>query len=499
VTTLGIDFGSALAQVATVGVDGNAVSIPDRSGRFATPVAVGFLEGAALVGDSAEQALVAEAADVVTGAIKARLGSPEHLLIDDGGLRWTAVGLAGLVLRKLQVDAEGYLTRAITGAVLACPDDATLDQQRGLRNAAYLAGVAVLDMVHESDAAFAHYRALGFCRQGPTLVCDFGASGFRCSVYAPQGETLANVARREVSANALDAAALELVLERARTNAEHLAPRRRRALAAVVSALRRRLGAGAPMVSEVVALDGRLVEIGLTERELKRLVAPLLEKAASAVLEALDVAGVGLGQVTDVVLAGGFAQAPGVRTAIETLLGRGASRLAVRAPENAVALGAAVRAEEVLASGVRARLPAEYRGVAPASIGLRVLEPLTGRATVDLLVNQGSALPSAGRRVYYATHEAQERMVFEIVEVEGREASKLGEVDVIPGEKIHSGHAVELSLEVGTDGVLRVETYDPDSGDEQRADFRGRSDVVDPGSVAFLDPVRNLNLVSGAS
>ena len=53
-----------------------------------------------------------------------------------------------------------------------------------------------------------------------------------------------------------------------------------------------------------------------------------------------------------------------------------------------------------------------------------------------------------------------------------------------------------MALEVGTDGVLRVETYDPDSGDEQRADFRGRSDVVDPGSVSFLEPVRNLNLVS---
>lgn len=495
-TTLGIDFGSALAQVATVGVDGLAVSIADRQGSSATPVAVGFLEGAALVGHAAEEALRAEAADVVTGAVKTRLGSHEHLLIDDAGTRWTAVGLAGLLLRKLQVDAEGYLTRAVSGAVLACPDEATLEQQRGLRNAAYLAGIAVLDMVHESDAVFAHYRALGFGRQGPTLVCDFGASGFRCSVYAPPAETLANVARKEVSANALDAAALELVLERAGTAADRLAPRRRRALAALVSGLRRKLGSGAPVLSEVVALDGRLVELGLTEKELRRLAAPLLEKAASAILEALDVAGVSLTQVTDVLLAGGFSQAPGVRTAVETLLGRGASRLAVRVPENAVALGAAVRAEEVLASGVRARLPAEYRGVASASVGLRVLEPLTGRASVDLLVNQGSALPSSGRRVYYATHEAQERMVFEIVEVDGRDANKIGEVDVIPGEKIHSGHAVELALEVGTDGVLRVETYDPDSGEEQRAEFHGRSDVVDPASVVFLEPVRGLNLVS---
>jgi hypothetical protein len=88
--------------------------------------------------------------------------------------------------------------------------------------------------------------------------------------------------------------------------------------------------------------------------------------------------------------------------------------------------------------------------------------------------------------------------VFEIVEVEGRDAAKIAEVDVIPGEKIRSGHAVELALEVGLDGVLRVETYDPDSGDEQRAEFRGRSDVVDPASVVFLSPVRSITLVSGA-
>lgn len=498
-STLGIDFGSAFAQAATVGVDRLPVLIPDRLGEVETPVAVAFLEGSALVGRAAQDALVAEAADVVTAACKHKLGTQDVLLLDEQGVRWTAIGLAGLLLRKLQVDSEGYLTRAVAGAVLACPDEATLEQQRGLRNAAYLAGIPVLDMMHESDAAFAWYRSLGAGRSGPTLVCDFGASGFRCSVYAPPAEPLANVVRKEVSSSALDAAAFELVLERAGAAAANLEPRRRRTLATQVAALRRRLGgSGVDMVTEVVALDGRLVEIALTEREVRRLAAPMLEKAASAILEALDLAGVAVGQLSDVVLAGGFSLAPGIRAAVETLLGRAAERLHANKAAGAVALGAAVRAEEVLASGVRARLPAEYRGVASASVGLRVFEPLTGRATVDLLVNQGSALPSSGRRVYYAAHEAQERMVFEIVEVDGREAAKLGEVDVVPGEKIRSGHAVELAIEVGTDGVLRVETYDPDSGDEERAEFHGRSDVVDPASVVFLEPVRTLNLVSSS-
>ncbi len=496
---LGVDLGSAGSRAATVGLDGVAVRVIDRSVAEGepTPTAVTFAEGAMLVGAAAEAVLRSEQAEVATSAIEADLGQPAALLRDEEGEPWTASGLAALVLRKLLADGEAHMTRAATGAVLTTADAATPEQRRGLRNAAYLAGLQVLDVIDESLAALLHYRSAGRAR-GTTVLCDFGASGFRASVYRGGEHPLGTVHRPEAAGDRLDAALLERLLARAGARADQLQPRRRRSLLLSVRQLRHQLGRGGTDATLVFPLDGRLVAAALSTAELRRLTAPLLEKVATGIAEALETAEVGLGEVEEVLLAGGFADGLGVRAALETLFGRSQARIVAERPRDAVALGAALRAAELAAAGRSANLPPEYRGVTPTAVGVRVLEQVTGLPGVDVLVTKGMALPCSSRRMYYTSQEQQDRLVFELVGVDGKEVEKLGELALDALASRRRGHAIELSLEIGLDGVMQVETYDSDSGNELAARFHGRSDVVDPGTVLYLDRVRTANIVSAA-
>jgi len=498
---LGIDLGTAACKAATVGLDGIAVPVADRASVAGepTPTAVCFAEGSAIVGAPADAMLNSEQTEVATSALLTSLGDPQPLLADETGSRWPSAALTALLLRKVLADGETYLTRAVTGAVLATPDAAGHEIRKGIRNAAYLAGVPVLDIIDESVGVFLHYRARGAGRSGVALVCDFGASGFRCAVFQGSDQALASVTRPEAAVDRLDEALLERILSRAGSRPDRLPPRRRRAMLTQVRQLRQQLGRGAGAAALVFALDGRLVEGIVVANELRRLQAPLLEKMAAGITEALEVAEVGAGDVQEILLAGGFAEAPAVRSALETLFGRGRARFVIDRPREAAAMGAALRAAELAARGTKATLPPEYRGVSPSAVGVRVIEPLTGLPGVDVLVTQGMPLPCSSRRMYYTSQERQQRLVFELVGVEGKEVSKLGEITLEPLDARRRGHAIELALEIGLDGVMAVETYDSDSGMENSARFSGRSEVVDPATVVFLDRVRTANVVGGGA
>jgi molecular chaperone DnaK len=305
------------------------------------------------------------------------------------------------------------------------------------------------------------------------------------------------VHRPEAAADRLDEALLDRLLVRAGARPEQLHPRRRRALLLSVRQMRHQLGRGGGDGTLVFPLGGRLLAATLTGSDLQRLTAPLLEKVAAGVAEALETAEIGAGDVEQILLVGGFAEGYGVRSALETLFSRGKAKVVSDRPRDAVALGAALRAAELDRGGRRATLPPEYRGVTPAAIGVRVLEPVTGIPGVDVLVTKGMALPCSSRRMYYTSQEGQQRLVFELVGVDGKEVAKLGAI-TLDALAARRGHAVELSLEIGLDGVMRVETYDSDSGGEQSARFHGRRDVVDPATVLYLERVRMANIVSSA-
>jgi molecular chaperone DnaK (HSP70) len=87
----------------------------------------------------------------------------------------------------------------------------------------------------------------------------------------------------------------------------------------------------------------------------------------------------------EILLAGGFAEAPRVRSALETLFGRDPRTVRHDVRATAAAMGAAPAGAELAARGTKATLPPEYRGVSPSAVGVRVIEPLTGLPGVDVL------------------------------------------------------------------------------------------------------------------
>jgi hypothetical protein len=98
--------------------------------------------------------------------------------------------------------------------------------------------------------------------------------------------------------------------------------------------------------------------------------------------------------------------------------------------------------------------------------------------------------------MYYTSQERRQRLVFELVGVEGKEVSKLGEItsSLLDARAAGSHRARPRDRprrrDGGRDLRLRV-------GVENSARFSGRSEVVDPADGRVPRRVRTANVVGG--
>ena len=117
-TIVGIDLGTTNSLCAIFERD-RPVLIPTAHGRFLTPSVVARLEdGQILVGDAAKELRVTKPEWCVS-RFKRWMGTNESVQL--GHQSFTAPELSSFVLRSLKSDAETYLGKAVTQAVITVP------------------------------------------------------------------------------------------------------------------------------------------------------------------------------------------------------------------------------------------------------------------------------------------------------------------------------------------------------------------------------------------
>ncbi|QSQ22128.1 Hsp70 family protein [Pyxidicoccus parkwayensis] len=498
---IGIDLGTTNSAVATV-EDGRARLIPTRAGGRLTPSVVGVTKSGERVVGQAAQALGEEQPDAVVWATKRFLGrryTPELLQqakalvpyplvagpsgdvrVKLGGRVMPVTQVSAMILGELALDAQAHFGRPVTKCVITVPANFDDNQRQATREAATIAGLDVVRLVNEpTAAALAYGLSRGF--EGNALVFDLGGGTFDVSILEVKSgvfEVRATGGDPRLGGEDFDQRIVQWLLAQVEDDMRHLvsqdAQSLRRLKVAAEAAKRTLTEVDEASISVSGlgdhAASGRRsteLETVLTRSFFETLSEPLSRRCLEVCQGVMQEAKMDPRSVDVVLLVGGMTRVPLIRRLVADFFGRAPSTDVH--PDEAVALGAAVQADELLRQSGQALL----LDVASQSLGVGVLG---GR--VKRLIAKNTGVPVVARDIFFPGTSGQSEARIPVYQGESEfqdENHKLGEVVL---KNLHVAARGETPLEVvfelSSEGILAVKATDLTSGNMELVRLEAR-------------------------
>jgi molecular chaperone DnaK len=481
---VGIDLGTTYSLVAEMDVEGRPNLIPDQSDPevFHTPSAVHVAQSSAFVGSLAEALLENDPTIQVVRFFKRHLGIPEPLFFDEKGSGWLPEAFSALVLKKLVFDAENASSGRVERAVITVPAHFNDPQRKALLNAAALAKLTVLGLVEEPVAAALHYGVETSTRDKILLVYDFGGGTFDATALSMDASgvyVLAKTGLTELGGKEIDEKVGEMVLSQFQkalgkpiaTGARTLLELRR-----VSEEIKIELCMpGKKGVRKLVLLGGQAVEVEIRQGEFEAAIKEIVDQTEAETVRCVREAGLQPGDVNHLLLVGGSSLVPMAEARLRQMFSKPGQNVLYHEPSKAVAYGAAIHASQLSGEAEMFHIPPELKGVSGYHVGVRTVDPASGRVAVDPLIKKNMTLPIKVRKTYYTSRPKQERIVLDFVQYRdpGEKLVSLGHLVVGPLGAPRQNYPVELTTEYRVDGTIAAEAYDAQTGMELAAVFGG--------------------------
>ncbi len=470
---LGIDLGTTYSAVAAVDASGRARVLSNRLGELTTPSCVQFTGKAdVLVGQAAKEERPYDPDNSVV-LIKRQMGTDYPL--EFHGVIHTPESISSILLRALVDDARealGALTDEPVRAVITVPAYFGLREREATQQAAELAGIEVLELVAEPVAAALHYAASD--TPGRTmLVYDLGGGTFDCTVLRCAGGSvtvLATDGDSHLGGAEIDARLCDVLLDRLAEllpeDGDHLADD-----AALVGETRslveiaKRNLASRQTHRVTLRSGGRVLRVEMDRAMVEGASRDMVDRTLVIVERLLATVGAGT-RIDEVLLVGGSSRLPSVAAVLTARFGR---TPLLTDPELAVALGAAVRADQLTrpptATGISAT-PVHAVSVLPRGVGLLVRDshdPAGLREFVQHLVPANAPLPTTATASFATILDNQSSVRVQVFEQAGALTSDEVEHNrrVLDGEltglpELPAGARIDVTLHIGLDGRLTV-------------------------------------------
>ncbi|KAA6185154.1 molecular chaperone DnaK [Thiohalocapsa marina] len=505
---IGIDLGTTNSCVAVMEGEKPKV-IENAEGDRTTPSIVAFgSDGEVLVGQSAKRQAVTNPTNTLF-AIKRLIGRrfedqvvgkdkdmvPYKIVKADNGDAWVEVNgkkmappeVSAKVLQKMKKTAEDYLGETVTEAVITVPAYFNDSQRQATKDAGRIAGLEVKRIINEPTAAALAYGMDKRRGDQKIAVYDLGGGTFDISIIEiaeiegeHQFEVLSTNGDTFLGGEDFDLRIIEFLASEFKKDQGvdlHNDPLALQRLKEAAEKAKIELSSSQQTDINLPYITAdqtgpKHLNIKLTRAKLESLVEDLIDRTIDPCRVALKDAGLGAGEIDEVILVGGQTRMPKVQAKAEEFFGK-APRKDVN-PDEAVAIGASIQGG-VLGGAVKDVLLLD---VTPLSLGIETLGGIMTK-----LIEKNTTIPTSASQTFSTADDNQTAVTVHVLQGERERAvdnKSLGRFDLADIPPAPRGvPQIEVKFDIDANGILNVSAKDKATGKEQSIVIKASSGLSD--------------------
>jgi molecular chaperone HscC len=407
------------------------------------------------------------------------MGTQESFAL--GKQKFTAPELSSFVLRSLRSDAESFLGREVSRAVITVPAYFNDLQRRATRLAGELAGLEVVRVINEPTAAALTYGYHGRDLRQKLMVIDLGGGTFDVTIMEVFDRMLEIVATSGESmlggedfTDRFAAQVLKLVgLQTEIVEWKHPLQWSRLKQQCELAKLQFQDADEAMVVipDENGQLDSAQAPIPVRRADFQEWMQPLLQRLMSPIERALRDAQLGVEDLDDILLVGGATRMACLRSFLSEPWNR--ELRCEFNPDEVVALGAAVQA--ALIADNAAVEDMVLTDVCPHTLGVEISKQLGGHLLggyFEPIIHRNTTIPVSKEKSFATLVDNQTEVLLRVYQGEGRRAEEnllLGELKIDKLPPAPAGSAFDVRFSYDPSGILEVEVVIDKTGARHRA------------------------------
>lgn len=501
---LGIDLGTTNSCVAIV-EHGKPTIIANKAGYKTTPSIVAISEsGKRLIGQLAKRQAITNATNTVFSTkrlIGRSINDPEvqecmntfPFEIEEGphddirvkmkNRLYSLPEISAMILGELRQVAEDYMGEPIHQAIITVPAYFNDSQRQATKDAGKIAGLDVLRIINEPTAAAIAYGTQNNKRQ-TIAVFDLGGGTFDISILSIDDgifHVLSTTGDTYLGGEDFDNRIIEhLVLKFAKEHAIDLREDPMAMQRLKIAAEKAKCELSEAMQTDIAlpfiqtTPDGEALHLNetLTRDEFENLVIDLVKRALKICQVALIDANVTQDDIDEVVLVGGMTRMPLVQMAVaEFFQTQPAKNIN---PDEVVAMGAAIQADELLNQGANRIL----LDVTPLSLGIAVYG-----GKFHVVTPKNTTIPCSNSVVFTTSFDNQTSLRIVVLQGEQSQASEnqvLAEFTFSGIKPAPAGSVdIEITFDVDADGIVNVTARDLETKQEHVVSVSRSSNLTD--------------------